>query len=344
MVIPQKNMRQILKYTPLLLFNLFFLITCIVIYSNTGFNGAIRVWYFVAQFYFPSILVLTIYQKYLVKLLLGNQVNKQVFIIRTSILLVSGIIFFSFIQSEFKLNALGQASTFISVIFWLTITFLGLLLISTSHFTEYWYRQELTNLTTEKQRIQSELSLLKSQINPHFLFNTLNNIYGLVYMKDDRAPQLIGKLSQLLRYLLYDCSTPRVSLFREKEMLQQYLGLQSLKSNDIAQRIDFYCDGIENHHQIMPMLLINFVENCFKHSNIENSVNAWIKISLEVEGNTLLFQTQNTIETTIYSTIEKGIGLTNTLKMLDAEYVQNYTLTKSLTNGVFTLRLNLNLI
>ena len=343
MVYTEKNIRQILKYTPLLLFNLLFFVICLVIYSNSRHYAYLRIWHFILQFYIPSMLVMVIFQNYLVNTLFEKDFKLNKFLFRLSLLLLFGLGLTTII-SQYHLTTLGKASSFISGLFWLVLTFLGLLLSSTSSLTEYWYRQKLDTVTNEAERVKSELILLKSQINPHFLFNTLNNIYGLVYMKDERAPKVIGKLSQLLRYLLYDCSTPRVSLIKEKEMLSQYLSLQSLKSKSIAQRIDFYSDGIENQHQIMPMLLINFVENCFKHSNIESSNNAWIKISLEVEENELVFQTQNTIEASGLTENTTGIGLTNTLKLLEAGYAENYTLNKSLQGDVFELRLNIQLI
>ena len=198
-------------------------------------------------------------------------------------------------------------------------------------------------INAEADKVKAELALLKNQINPHFLFNTLNNIYGLVHMNDARAPEMIAMLSKILRYLLYDCGEARVSLRKEKELIENYLKLQAMKSKSVADRIDFYSDGIADTHTIAPMLLINFVENCFKHSDIETSEEGWVNISLEVSDNQLHFTTRNTLKLVETKSRRSGIGLSNTRKMLEGEYEGKHSLMAGPVQEFYEIDLKLEL-
>ena len=196
----------------------------------------------------------------------------------------------------------------------------------------------------KQKKPKQNSSLLKSQINPHFLFNTMNNIYGMVQLEDRRAPAMVSKLSRILRYLLYDCAGVRTYLLREKEVIQDFLEFYTLKKKDLADRVDFYHDGIKENDQIMPLLLINFVENCFKHSDIDTNALGWIKISLEVIDNHMHFQTSNTVKQKVQKSKKPGIGLANTKNMLRAEYPGRHSLKEELKAGIFSIDLKLELV
>lgn len=181
--------------------------------------------------------------------------------------------------------------------------------------------QELEQL--KAQNYETELKFLRSQINPHFLFNSLNNIYSLSVTKSDKTPNMLVKLSSMLRYLIYECNVDKVSLEKEIEYIGNYIELQKLKDDQIS-NIRFSHQG--NGAQISPMLLMPFVENAFKHSKIEDIDKGWIDISLNVEEQgTLHFTVENSIPP-VPSTKDKtgGVGITNVKKRLELLYPQRH--------------------
>jgi two-component system, LytTR family, sensor kinase len=203
-------------------------------------------------------------------------------------------------------------------------------------------------LKKENLRLAAELGFLQSQINPHFLFNTLNNIYSFAYRKDDRAPAMITKLSEIIRYLLYECRTKRVSLQKEMALIQNYLELESLR-NDAVQNIDFYAEGIEEHHHIAPLILITFVENCFKHSDIQHNEKAWMTLHFEMDeaqvfhaefANSRVGNTETKAENTAKSS---GLGMGNAKQQLALNYPNRHELAVESTPHSYTVKLNCRL-
>lgn len=175
-----------------------------------------------------------------------------------------------------------------------------------------------TELMLEKQA--GELSLLRSQVNPHFLFNTLNNIYSLVYKKSDDAPEAVMKMSAIMRYMLYDATTDAVLLEKEVEYLKSFIELEKLR---IRQKdfVDFQLSGNYNGRTIAPMLLIPFVENAFKHGS-RIATNPGIRISLTILPEQIRFEVNNNIRKNANVTKDRlgGIGLTNIRRRLNLLY------------------------
>jgi len=180
----------------------------------------------------------------------------------------------------------------------------------------------------EKEKVESELKFLKSQINPHVLFNNLNNIYSLALEQSEQVPKMILKLSQLMRYMLYDSNEQYVMLEKEMEYLRDFIELQKLRLDESA-LITLHIEGNTENKKIPPLLLITFVENSFKHSMKTTDKHIEIIIRLEIKGSKLHFHTANT-----YSESEDdytngkrgGIGLKNVTKRLDLIYGDNYQL------------------
>jgi two-component system, LytTR family, sensor kinase len=203
-------------------------------------------------------------------------------------------------------------------------------------------------LKVENLRLAAELSFLQSQINPHFLFNTLNNIYSFAYRKDDRAPAMITKLAEIIRYLLYECRTKRVSLQKEMALIQNYLELESMR-NDAVHNIDFYAEGIEEHHQIAPLILITFVENCFKHSDIHHNDKAWMTLHFEVDDTQVFHaefsnsRVENTEIKAENTTKSSGLGMGNAKQQLALNYPNRHELTIENTPHSYTVKLNCSL-
>lgn len=336
----EERVLRLLNAVPTIIMNLMYILIAMAIYVDDGARAALN---FSFQVYLTSIIVITLYKKYIVKsLILSEDKERKKYFIRFVVLVMAGMLT-SIVIGLLDFNP-DMPPLFLGVLLWMTFTGIGLFIVSTSAYTHYYYGQKLNTVKADADKVKAELDLLKSQINPHFLFNTLNNIYGLVHMKDPRAPEMISQLSKILRYLLYDCSTARVSLRKEKELIENYLQLQSMKSKSLADRIDFYCDGLNDQQTIMPMLLINFVENCFKHSDIETNEEGWVTISLEVSDNELHFTTRNTVKQKTKKKKDSGIGLSNTQKMLSGEYGEKHSLQTGMIDDFFEIDLKLELV
>lgn len=331
---------RLLDYVPTLILNLMYVLIGIAVFIDNGWVGALN---FSVQIYLTSMAVLLPYRRFFAKnLVLSQGKDRRKYITRTLLMALVGLTVTIILGLVMPAHP-DEPPILLGVLIWVAFMMIGLVMITTSTYTHYFYGQKLVAINAEADKVKAELALLKSQINPHFLFNTLNNIYGLVHMNDPRAPQMISMLSKILRYLLYDCGEQRVSLRKEKELIENYLQLQAMKSKSVADRIDFYSDGIADSHTIAPMLLINFVENCFKHSDIETSEEGWVNISLEVAEDQLHFTTRNTMKPVVTKSKRSGIGLSNTQKMLAGEYADKHSLMAGTVQEFYEIDLKLDL-
>ena len=204
--------------------------------------------------------------------------------------------------------------------------------------------RELDNLKleTELKLKEAELKLLKAQIHPHFLFNTLNNLYGLTLEKSEEAPNLVLRLSEILDYILYRCNEKRVSLAEEINNLNNYIEIEKIRYSDKL-KLDVSFPTNTNNFNIAPLIILPFVENAFKHgvSNFPGIATVNIKISLT--ENNLIFNILNTKNPNIEKeeNYTKGIGLSNVKKRLDLMYPEKYIL--SINNKTETFSVNLTL-
>jgi hypothetical protein len=171
----------------------------------------------------------------------------------------------------------------------------------------------------KSENLQSELRFLKSQINPHFLFNALNNIYTLSLIGSEKTPEMILKLSDMLRYIIYDCSGDRVSLSKEVDYIRNYVDLQRLKDDNINIKLHIVLS--DRKATIAPMVLIPFVENSFKHSKVEDTATGWIKIQLHVQDSILTLNVSNSRPASNYTKDKTGgVGLENVKRRLELTY------------------------
>jgi len=186
-------------------------------------------------------------------------------------------------------------------------------------------KQEQEASILKSENLETELKFLKSQINPHFLFNALNNIYTLAYIKATEAPDMILKLSDMLRYILYDCTTEEVPIAKEINYLKNYIELQQLKADDID--IQVTIDDFAPQVKIAPMLLIPFIENSFKHSKIEDTKQGWIRIALLQQDQQICFRVSNSKPSQSFTKDKVGgIGLQNVKRRLELLYPQKHDL------------------
>ncbi|WP_426491582.1 sensor histidine kinase [Hymenobacter sp. 102] len=210
--------------------------------------------------------------------------------------------------------------------------------------TGEWFTTEQARQDLANKQLTAELAFLKSQVSPHFLFNTLNNIYSLAHLKSDDTPAAILKLSQLMRYMLYESEAARVPLLREVEYLRNYIDLQRLRLDDEQVHIRFTVDGELTGALIEPMLLIPFVENAFKHG-VSGRHFSRIAVDIIVRESRLLFTVQNSrFAPTGTLDPNSGIGLPNVRQRLHLLYPDGrHQLLLEETSDEFIIELTLTL-
>jgi two-component system LytT family sensor kinase len=193
-----------------------------------------------------------------------------------------------------------------------------------------------------KKRLEAELNLLKSQINPHFLLNTLNNLYGLAVTEPEKTPDALLQLSALVQYLLYECNAPRVQLSSEVDFIVNYIELQKLRlpANNHLQ-LDFP-RTIPSDVWIEPMILLPFIENAFKHG-ISGQKEGTIEIKLKLEGGVLDLWVKNQQLEHADNMNPSGIGLNNTKQRLDYSYPNQHALNITEDGAYYQVQLTLNL-
>ncbi|MBB5396996.1 sensor histidine kinase [Mucilaginibacter sp. AK015] len=236
---------------------------------------------------------------------------------------------------------MGKAIGFWQYTFSTSFTSIVFIFLSTVlKFTIDWFLNERIQRDLENQRLTAELSFLKSQINPHFLFNSLNSIYSLAYQKSDTTPEAILKLSEIMRYMLYECNDNKVEMSKELQYLQNYIDLQKIRFGNKA-FIDFEVNGEVSNQQIVPLLLISFIENAFKHG-IANDALSPIKLRINLEDGHMYFFIQNK-KHTHNRDASGGIGLANVRRRLDLLYPGKYNLDIRDEADTYTCQLSLAL-
>jgi hypothetical protein len=207
-------------------------------------------------------------------------------------------------------------------------------------------RQQIEFQEIKAKHLQTELELLRAQINPHFLFNTLNNLYAMAQRQQDSSTaDAVARLSHLMRYIIYDSAVGRIALCREIEQLRGYIELQKLRfseQDDID--VSFTVSGDVGDLVVAPMLLLPFVENAFKHG-ISLHQPSRILIDVNVAGRTLVFRAVNTVRTaaTTNANGDPALGLKNVRRRLELLYPGGHELHLGQVDGQFTARLQLTL-
>jgi len=195
-------------------------------------------------------------------------------------------------------------------------------------------------LTGEK--LETELKLLKAQINPHFIFNALNNIYSLTYMQAKNAPDAVLKLSEMLRYVFYDCSKDKVRLCAEIKYIENFIAFQQMKS-EYKQKISIKNDSGIANIEIAPMLFIPFIENAFKYSRIEENEEAYVNIAINKKDHQLLFSIENSVPTDNIPLSGSGTGIKNVKHRLAIIYAGKHQLNISDEKSKFTVHLSVDI-
>jgi two-component system, LytTR family, sensor kinase len=268
---------------------------------------------FVASIWFNSIFIILILMYMVSNTLDGNLPNKT-----DLVLLLSG----SYI-----------------IIFFATIV----------HFVQESYRRtmerdRINSLKTETELRLNEarLQLLQGQLHPHFLFNMLNNLYGLWIEKSDATPEVILKLSALLDYMLYKCNKDKVALNEEIRFIRNYIELETIR-HDKRLKLEIDLPDQAEGIIISPLLLFSFIENAFKHGANKTLGESWIRIHLEFDEGQLHFDVKNNFETSVNPIENNGIGLKNVKERLMLLYPEKHSLTIGSANGIFSVDLSIEI-
>lgn len=207
---------------------------------------------------------------------------------------------------------------------------------------DYFLREDTVKLM-EKKQVESELNFLKSQINPHFLFNTLNSIYSLALKKSDQTAEVVLKLSDLLRYILYECNAERILLSKEIETLNNYVELERIRTRSID-RISFVVKGEPGDIKVAPLIWISFVENAFKHGMGSRALDGFVNIEMDITPEAVIFKCMNNFGESkpVYTPNANnvgGIGMENLQKRLALIYPERHKLKIEKKDGIFFVEL-----
>lgn len=233
--------------------------------------------------------------------------------------------------------------------YWNTMKYFVIFIGITSllHFSKSWflYKESETQLAkTQKEKLEAELDALKSQINPHFLFNSLNSIYSLVLKKSELAPEALIKLSDTMRYIIYESNDEKVDLAKEIEFIKNYIQLQELRMS-AKDNVEFHVNGNITNQKIAPLLLIPIIENCFKYGIKGDTEDSYVSMEIVVDQKNMSLKTINNLGEVDHVERNKasGTGLKNLKKRLDLIYPKNHELNIDQTDDKFNVDLKIEL-
>jgi len=204
----------------------------------------------------------------------------------------------------------------------------------------FWLTKQLISIAKLKnEKAKTELMLLKSQVNPHFFFNMLNNLYGLVGKDAKKGQELILKLSDMMRYSIYEGEKETVTLKEEVDYLENYIELHKMRYHKKID-INFNCQ-IEEDYKVMPLLFIILLENAFKHGVERLTDNAYVNVDMVIFNNEIQFTVENNFDCS-EDVENSGIGLKNLKRRLELVYPNKHKLSFSIVENVYKVQLTLN--
>jgi len=209
---------------------------------------------------------------------------------------------------------------------------------------QYWFSQKSQMVEAEKQKTTAELELLRTQLHPHFLFNTLNNIYSHTLELSAKTPDIVLKLKGLLQFMIYESQAAKIPLSKEIELLQNYIALEQLRYGERLE-LTVSITGDIDRYQIAPLLLLPFLENAFKHGTSKQADRCFIDFNLAMDGSLMRFKLVNSIDQNEKGQIAKfgGMGMQNVKRKLELLYKEKCQLQSLILNEVFIVKLELSL-
>lgn len=299
--------------------------------------------YFTTQLLLPAFLVYTINYCILIPLLLFTSKKKYFYIINSAIILFfisipairSGLspdipqeVRDAFPNARFIWIAIG--GVMLKIIFYAVMVAMPVGLKYVMRWNDEKHKME----EERRRNAEAELNWLKNQLNPHFLFNTLNNISSLTQIDADKAQESIGQFSELLRYALYESNVKKAKLSDETEFMKNYIYLMSLRCNEMT-HINTRFDSFDENITISPLLFISLIENAFKHGTSSHK-ESFVKIDMGLDGDDLVFSCENSVhERRSDDRSGSGIGLENMTRRLDLIYPDAYTYKQYVENNTY---------
>lgn len=300
-------------------------------------NEAVRIFFYVILVYSNLF--------YLIPMFLRKQ--KFVFYIISVAFLIFVISQLKFLVFYFKFTGIPEEQMMLQsqqfyfyALHALLIVFSTIYAISTD-----WYVQQRNTIELENKNMLTELQFLKSQINPHFLFNTLNNLYALTLKKSDNAPDVVLKLSEIMRYMLYECNESTVPLSKELKYVENYLDLERIRQGERSD-IKMTINGDPATHYIAPLIFIPFIENSFKHGINAGVESGHVDISIDINPDELTFNIENSKPKVFNNTFGKragGIGLVNVKRRLSLIYPEKHDIIIKNDQNLYNVKLKLDL-
>ncbi len=208
----------------------------------------------------------------------------------------------------------------------------------------YWYQELQLNSNLAQEKLKAELHYLKGQLNPHFLFNTLNNVYSLSLKKSDFAPQTILKLSSLMSYMLYDSQKDKIDLIKDIEYIKSYIELEKLRYGDRL-KVSIHESGELKGKEIAPLLMLPFVENAFKHGLCDEADEVWLTIDIKLKQDIFYLKIRNSNNELLCDEgpVQFGVGLQNIKRRLELLYPERYILEITNDTSYFEVDLKIKL-
>ena len=342
--ITQSILFQHIVFWTVLIFSIFLLFFGLGGFSFTAFSSIHILSTFITIFYIAVAVYINL-------LLLIPRFLKRKKYISFSLLELLNIIaffllnFFTSVFLEYKLSVINYKVILIEFIYEFILITLFISITSFLKFLRDWidYQEDSIKFKeTQRQKLEAELKLLRGQINPHFLFNTLNNLYALSLDKSEKTPGMILHLSDLMRYMLYECRDDSVQIDKEINFIKNYLALEKIRIGEKA-NIDIKIMGNTNSQQITPLLFIPFIENAFKHGVNKQLNNSFIKILFDLEKPGIVkFIIENTKDNKEHAVVDKkysGIGIENVKKRLSLLYPEKYSLKITDNQNIFRVEL-----
>ncbi|MCU4173683.1 sensor histidine kinase [Carboxylicivirga sp. N1Y90] len=312
--------------------------TYIIWFSSCLLPLTMGVTYFMERILIPRFLLKRDYQKFALYTFYTFVVSSYLIV-----LALYGCLIFLLKFNVAIMPPMSKNFLFILILVYLVVGVISFISILNNTLKTDAKNKELENkiLATQLQLKEQELHYLKRQIHPHFLFNTLNTIYGFALQKSKHTPEIILKLSNLLDYILYQINQPKVALKEEVLHIKEYIELEKIRFKD-SLLIRFDAPSIDSSIQVSPMLLIPFVENAFKHGEL---VDGFLRIdaSIRVDNYQMEFKISNSMRSPVEDEAKEGIGLSNINKRLDLNYLNNYQLKATREKDSYTAHLIIDL-
>jgi two-component system sensor histidine kinase AlgZ len=252
------------------------------------------------------------------------------------------ILFKRFLYSEFIEQGKGFMSSGKFIFQHVAVTLFIVIFVGMLKFVEDWFKIEANKKELENEKLSSELRFLKAQINPHFLFNTLNNLYYLATVNSPNTTSVIEKLSQMMRYMLYESNHPLVPLEKELDYMENYISLEKLRLDNQVPII-FELIGNPENVKIVPLIFITFLENAFKHGVSNNYKGSFVNVCVEINPEKIDYTVKNSKLPKENILTKSGIGLQNVNRRLELSYPEKYILNKYETDEVYEVHLTIEI-